>query len=101
MAGLNCGNVSIVAWPAIAAGVDVFVAIDDEAAENAMRDLAHIGVVAGESGAAGLAGLRALAEHSTVPLELTGRTALVICTEGATDPVAYERIVGHPPPNSS
>jgi diaminopropionate ammonia-lyase len=99
MAGLNCGNVSIVAWPTIAAGADVFVAVADEAAEAAMRDLAGIGVVAGESGAAGLAGLRALAQEpsATVPVELAGRTALVICTEGATDPVAYERIVGHGP----
>jgi diaminopropionate ammonia-lyase len=99
MAGLNCGNVSIVAWPAVASGVDVFVAVDDDAAEDAMRDLARIGVVAGESGAAGLAGLRALAEQAPDMLPLRGRTALVICTEGATDPVAYNRIVG-PPSNS-
>jgi diaminopropionate ammonia-lyase len=98
MAGLNCGNVSIVAWPAIAAGTDVFVAVDDAAAERAMRDLAAIDVVAGESGAAGLAGLRALADSgATDMLALAGRRALVVCTEGATDPVAYERIVGHAP----
>jgi diaminopropionate ammonia-lyase len=98
MAGLNCGNVSIVAWPAVASGVDVFVAVDDAAAEEAMRDLARIDVVAGESGAAGLAGLRALAlQAPPVTLELEGRSALVICTEGATDPVAYERIVGRVP----
>ena len=29
MAGLNCGTVSIVAWPVLQAGVDVFVAISD------------------------------------------------------------------------
>ena len=52
MAGLNCGMVSIVAWPTVAAGADVFVAVDDGAAENAMRDLAAIGIVAGETGAA-------------------------------------------------
>ena len=50
MAGLNCGTVSIVAWPAVSAGADVFVAVDDAAAERAMRDLATIGVVAGETG---------------------------------------------------
>ena len=32
MAGLNCGTVSIVAWPILQAGVDVFVAISDAAA---------------------------------------------------------------------
>ena len=51
MAGLNCGMVSIVVWPTVSAGADVFVAIDDTAAERAMRDLAAIGVVVGETGA--------------------------------------------------
>ena len=60
MAGLNCGTVSLIAWPTVLAGVDVFVAVDDAAAEQAMRDLAALGVVAGETGAASLAGLRAL-----------------------------------------
>jgi diaminopropionate ammonia-lyase len=94
MAGLNCGTVSVVAWPTVVAGVDVFVAIEDGAAERAMRELASIGVVAGETGAAGLGGLRALVESDTSAVELAGRAALVICTEGATDPEAYARIVG-------
>jgi diaminopropionate ammonia-lyase len=96
MAGLNCGNVSPVAWPAVSRGVDVFVAIEDAATEQAMRDLAAEGVVAGETGAAGLGGLRALAEAGTEAhgIELQDRTVLLLCTEGATDPEAYERIVG-------
>jgi diaminopropionate ammonia-lyase len=93
MAGLNCGTVSVVAWPVVVAGIDVFVAVDDAAAEQAMRDLATLGVVAGETGAAGLAGLRALVESGSSPVDLAGRSALVICTEGATDPEAYDRIV--------
>jgi diaminopropionate ammonia-lyase len=96
MAGLNCGTVSPVAWDAIAGGVDVFVAIDDAAAEQAMRELADLGVVAGETGAASVAGLRALIESGHV--DARGRHALVLCTEGATDPVAYRRIVGRAPP---
>jgi diaminopropionate ammonia-lyase len=99
MAGLNCGTVSLIAWPAVLAGVDVFVAVDDRAAERAMRDLAGFGIVAGETGAASLAGLRALGDAGPVPpVSLAGRDALVLCTEGATDPSAYERIVGSPPP---
>ncbi len=99
MAGLNCGNVSIIAWPAVSAGVDVFVAVDDAAAERAMRDLDALDIEAGETGGAGLAGLRALVESpADLPaLDLAGKSALVLCTEGATDPVAYERITGHPP----
>ena len=93
MAGLNCGTVSPVAWPSVSAGVDAFVAVSDEAAEQAMRDLASVGVVAGETGAASLAGLRAVAAANVIPTRAA--RALVLCTEGATDPSAYERIVGH------
>ena len=95
MAGLNCGNVSVVAWPVVSAGADVFVAIDDDDAERAMRDLASIGVVAGETGGAGLAGLRALTEAADHirDLALADAAVMVICTEGATDPDAYHRIV--------
>jgi len=98
MAGLNCGTPSEVAWPSVSAGVDVFVAVRDAAAEQAMRDLDSLGIEAGETGAAGLAGLRALVDTGNRDASLVaGRSALVICTEGPTDPVAYERIVGHPP----
>ena len=103
MAGLNCGTASPVAWPLLSRGIDAFVAIEDEWARRAMRDLAAAGVVAGETGAAGLAGLTALL---TDPLALAVRArlaitsethALVICTEGATNPLAYRRIVGAAP----
>jgi diaminopropionate ammonia-lyase len=98
MAGLNCGMVSIIAWPDVWAGVDLFVAVEDTAAEQAMRDLATIGVVAGETGAAALAGVRAaVATNATGAPDLRDRRVLVLCTEGATDPVAYRRIVGHEP----
>jgi diaminopropionate ammonia-lyase len=100
MAGLCCGVPSVVAWPIIAKGIDVFVAIADEWAREAMRALARAGVVSGETGAAGLAGLLALLsgperEQYRRLLGLTpGSRVVVISTEGATDPVAYQRIVG-------
>ena len=40
------------AWPTVAAGIDVFVAVDDAAAEEAMRELAAIGIIAGRDRAA-------------------------------------------------
>ncbi|HTK14984.1 MAG TPA: diaminopropionate ammonia-lyase [Acidimicrobiia bacterium] len=98
MAGLNCGNVSPIAWPAVSRGVDVFVAVDDAGAEQAMRDLANLGVVAGETGAAALAGLQVVTEAMSA--ELRDGNALVLCTEGATDPDAYRRIVGHDVPSA-
>jgi diaminopropionate ammonia-lyase len=108
MAGLNCGLPSLAAWPVVRSGVGVFVAIEDRWAEKAMRTLARpIGddprVVAGESGAAGLAGVLALlGEDQLRPaaeaLQLgPASRVLVINTEGATDPVAWHRIVGESP----
>jgi diaminopropionate ammonia-lyase len=91
MSGLNCGVPSPLAWPIVSKGIDQFVAIDDERTRQAMRDLAASGVVAGECGAAGLAGLQTLREMGVFP---TGaRRALIISSEGATDPAAYEQIV--------
>jgi diaminopropionate ammonia-lyase len=104
MAGLNCGTPSLVAWPYLRAGLDAVVAVADERARQAMRDLAAAGIVAGETGAASLAGL---AEATGGPHAGALRRALglgpdsrvlLVCTEGATDPEAYRRIVGGTPP---
>ena len=100
MAGLNCGRVSIVAWPIVSTGIDAFIAIPDERAREAMRALARVGVVAGETGAAALAGLIELltgdaAAQNRQALRIDERSrVLVLVTEGATDPPAYQRIVG-------
>jgi diaminopropionate ammonia-lyase len=91
MSGLNCGVPSPLAWPIVSKGIDQFVAVEDERSRQAMRDLAASGVVAGECGAAGLAGLKTLREVGVLP---TGaKRALIISSEGATDPAAYEQIV--------
>jgi diaminopropionate ammonia-lyase len=101
MAGLNAGRASLVAWPIVSTGIDLFAAVEDERAREAMRALAAAGVVAGETGAAGLAGLLELltgADAASVrtALGITAATrALIFVTEGATDPEAYRQIVGH------
>jgi len=92
MAGLNCGTPSQVAWPLVSEGMDAYLAIPDERAQEAMRLLAAAGVVSGETGAAGVGGVLELLAASHPRLE--GAVVLVLSTEGATDPVAYERIVG-------
>ncbi len=100
MSGLNCGTPSLIAWPSVSQGIDVFVAVDDERARGAMRLLARAGIVSGEAGAAGLAGLLELAASPDTAdvRELLGlgssTNVLVISTEGATDPTAYRAIVG-------
>lgn len=103
MAGLNCGLPSEIAWPVLRSGLNAVVAIDDDAAEQAMRLLADLGIAAGETGAAALGALLALDlpslpsdQRRDLGLESTSRV-LVLMTEGITDPAAYQRIVGDPP----
>ncbi len=100
MAGLNCGLPSLLAWPVVNHLAGAYVAVDDEPAHEAMRALAAVGVVAGESGAASLAGLLAVAaapdERAALGLDETS-VVLLVNTEGATDPVNYERQVGEAP----
>lgn len=103
MAGLNCGRPSPVAWPFVSGGTSAFVAVPDARAEDAMRLLARDGVVSGESGAAGLAGLLAAltgpdAGPHRAALGVDGDSrVLVISTEGATDPQGYARVTGGNP----
>lgn len=100
MAGLNCGLPSPLAWPELQASIDLAIAIPDEDAREAMRALADASVIAGETGAAGLAGLLALAATDTWP-DTRDRISLdddshilILITEGATDPEAWETITG-------
>ncbi|WP_047863785.1 diaminopropionate ammonia-lyase [Rubrobacter aplysinae] len=92
MAGLNCGLPSGVAWPLVSGSVDLFAAIRDEPVRRAMRLLAGSGIVSGETGAAGLAGLLELADAGELPADEESRLLIFNC-EGATDPEAYDRIL--------
>lgn len=68
MQGLNCGEVSLAAWPLVRSGVDLFVAIEDELALEAMGSLSPMDC--GESGAAGVAGLIAVCRTGVLAEEL-------------------------------
>lgn len=90
MAGLDCAQVSAAAWPSLYRGIAGTVTISDNEADTAMRELSANGLTIGESGAAPLAGLRALhndedcrrlREH----LAINRKTrVLLIATEGPT-----------------
>jgi diaminopropionate ammonia-lyase len=98
MAGLNCGLASMLALPTVAAGFDAFVTIDDDRCREAMRSLAAAGLDLGETGAAALGGLMALrADHGAELPVPAAAVVLLLATEGVTDPVNFERIVGRPP----
>lgn len=111
MAGLNCGTPSLIAWSILRDSVDLFLAISDRYALEAMKTYYHPDgkdprVISGESGAAGLAALIALMndpclnrarEH--IGIDSSSRV-LLFNTEGDTDPDHFQRVVhGSPRPS--
>lgn len=105
MAMLECFEPSMIAFNILYALADAFVAIDDSFCAKAMRCFAHPlaadpKIVAGESGAAGLSALLAIAETPGAAQSLgIGPTSLVLLfnTEGATDRESYDRLVSIKP----
>jgi diaminopropionate ammonia-lyase len=105
MAMLECQEPSGAAWRILSRAADAFLALEEEAAIEAMRRLASPGpdefpLIAGESGGVGVAGLlRAAAEpaiRAALGLDPESRV-LTINTEGATDPERYRRLAGRRP----
>jgi diaminopropionate ammonia-lyase len=96
MAGLACGEPSLLAWRELERAAAAFMAVPDEAAIDCMRLLAGLGVVAGESGVAGLAGLLLAAADPAARAALglaQDSRVLLFSTEGATDPALYARLL--------
>lgn len=102
MSMLECHEPSEVAWSLLAPRAAAFMTVEDPAALAAMRVLAHPddaaeAVVAGESGAAGLAGLLAACVDPDIRQELdlnADSRVLLFNTEGATDEERYHDAVG-------
>lgn len=102
MGGLSCAAVSHVAWPVLHRRTSACLRIEDQAACQAMRLLANPrgndpAVVAGETGAAGMAGAIALAndDEARTALRLDDTACILVFNcEGATDPGAFREIVG-------
>ena len=105
MAMLECYEPSLIAYRVLSRMADGFMTVEEEDALSVMRRLAapaagDPAVVAGESGAVGLAGAIAVLRDPPLAERIgLGPEArlLVINTEGATDPALYERIVGQTP----
>jgi diaminopropionate ammonia-lyase len=109
MAGLRNREVSPSAFAALLPNVDAFMAIDDVWSEAAMRALgrplgADPTIAAGASGAAALGGLLALIRdepladaRARLGLSADSR-ALVIVSEGVTDPAVWRAAMAQPLP---
>ncbi len=104
MAGLNCGIPSLTAWDLIKDGADVAIKVRDSLAKRAIRALYYANgtderVIAGESGAGGLAGfikimttgaMQKVRDHLAIS---SNSTMLFYNTEGATDLPSYRKII--------
>jgi diaminopropionate ammonia-lyase len=102
MAGLACGEVSLIAWDILKYGTHDAVVVDDDAAISVMRQLANPAgsdtpIVAGESATCGLAAALAISKDPSLRDEF-GMTSdsrvLVFGTEADTDPELYQKLVG-------
>lgn len=96
MAGLACGEVSTLAWEILHDKVSYFMSITDDTIVSTMQALAKRGIVAGESGVAGLAGFLHVNHHHTLKEQLgLNEQARILCigTEGDSDPVLYQNYI--------
>lgn len=104
MAGLACGEPNSVSWEILRTFTDVFMVVDDETAEAAMRLLGaplkgDRQIISGESGVAGFAAFMAIMTDPALKdlkelLDLNEQSrVLFVSTEGDTDPERYDEIV--------
>lgn len=99
MAGLACGEVSVLAWSILESHVTHFMSITDESVPKAMQLLANrkTPIVAGESAITGLAGYLIACNDSDLKSKLMineNSKVLFFGTEGDTDEEMYEQLVG-------
>lgn len=105
MAGLSCGEPSLVSWKIIRNFADVMISCPDHIAVSGMRLLAKPTgedpeIISGESGAVGAGLLHEIMRNDSCiqtrqKLRLRKDSAvLLINTEGDTDPENYRKIIG-------
>jgi len=98
MAGLSCGEVSLLAWDILKPGTDDFLTLSEEAVAPCMQLLARgePAVEAGESAVAGLGAAIVAREDAAMATKLgldESSRIFVIGTEGATDPEIYHQLL--------
>lgn len=86
MCGMNCGTVSMTAWPTLRMGVDADITVTDVEAHISVCQLQQHGLQPGPCGAATLAALRRACREArdTLGLDLSSIVVL-FCTEGARE----------------
>jgi diaminopropionate ammonia-lyase len=96
MAGLSCGEISLIAWEILSRGACAVTTLPDDAVAPAMRVMAGLGIEAGECAVPGIITLMALAKDpalfKAVGLD-ENSSILVFGCEGATDRQLYDSII--------
>ena len=83
MAGMNCGTVSPISWPALSKGVDVSITVSDLKCHRSVQYLHAHGVYAGPCGAAAVTALKEVATNSVSSAHMDQRAVIVLLsTEG-------------------
>ena len=98
MAGLSCGEVSMLAWEILKTGADDFMTLSEDAVAACMRLLAdgEPPIEAGESAICGIAAALAARTDTKLSTALgldASSRIYVIGTEGATDPELYAQLI--------
>lgn len=98
MAGLSCGEVSLIAWDILKNSVTAFITIGDECIAPTMQLLANnpTPIIAGESGVAGLAGFLVIVNDKKIQNQLCINeyaNILFFGTEGDTDTQMYKKLI--------
>jgi diaminopropionate ammonia-lyase len=96
MAGLSCGEISLIAWEILSRGVSAVTTLPDDAVAPAMRIMAANGIEAGECAVPGIITLLAVSKDAQMIKSLSldeNSRVLVFGCEGATDPELYRSII--------
>ncbi len=98
MAGLSCGEVSLLAWDILKNSIFAFVTVEDDCIAPTMQLLANneTPIIAGESGVAGLAGFLIIAndEENRKQLGIDKNSKILFFgTEGDTDTQMYKKLI--------
>ena len=98
MAGLSCGEPSLLGWEILDKGTDDFVTISDKSIPSMMRLLSNNNppIEAGESSVAGIAALIEITKNHKIAEKIginSESVVLLFGTEGATDPEIYDSII--------
>ena len=101
MAGLSCGEVSEIAWEILKPALSHSMSIGDDGIPNLMRlfargEFGNEPIEAGECAASGLAALLIAKKNPGIWESLNFdqySDILLIGTEGATDPILYEKLI--------